>query len=50
MTDENGKVFPETRRSSDVLTLLFKECQERGVDLRCNEPVTIVTRLLKGLR
>ena len=48
MTDENGKVFPETRRSSDVLTLLFKECQERGVDLRCNEPATLVTHTAEG--
>ncbi len=40
ITDENGKVFPETRRSADVLALLLEECKEQGVDLRCSEPVT----------
>jgi len=44
MTEENGKVFPETHRSADVLALLIKECKERGVDLRCREPTTSVTR------
>jgi len=48
MTEENGKVFPETRRSADVLALLMKECKERGVDLRCGEPVTGVTRTAEG--
>jgi predicted Rossmann fold flavoprotein len=40
ITDENGKVFPETRRSADVLALLLEECKEQGVDLRCSEPAT----------
>jgi predicted Rossmann fold flavoprotein len=48
MTEENGKVFPETRRSADVLALLMKECKERGVDLRCGEPATSVTRTAEG--
>jgi predicted Rossmann fold flavoprotein len=48
MTEENGKVFPETRRSADVLALLIKECKERGVDLHCGEPVTSVTRTSNG--
>lgn len=48
MTEENGKVFPETRRSADVLALLIKECKERGVDLHCGEPVTSVTRTSDG--
>ncbi len=48
MTEENGKVFPETRRSADILALLIKECKERGVDLHCGEPVTSVTRTSDG--
>jgi predicted Rossmann fold flavoprotein len=40
ITDENGKVFPETRRSADVLALLLEECKAQGVDLRCSEPAT----------
>jgi predicted Rossmann fold flavoprotein len=48
MTEENGKVFPETRRSADILALLIKECKERGVDLRCGEPATGVTRTAVG--
>ena len=48
MTEENGKVFPESRRSADVLALLVKECKERGVVLRCSEPATGVTRTAVG--
>ena len=48
MTEENGKVFPESQRSVDVLSLLMKECEERGVDLRCGEPATGVTRTADG--
>jgi len=48
MTEENGKVFPETHRSADVLALLIKECKERGVDLHCGEPATGVTRTAEG--
>ena len=48
MTEENGKVFPETRRSAEVLALLIMECKERGVDLHCGEPATSVTRTAEG--
>jgi len=48
MTDENGKVFPETHRSADVLALLMKECKERDVNLHCGEPATGVTRTTEG--
>ncbi|MFA5348692.1 MAG: NAD(P)/FAD-dependent oxidoreductase [Methanoregula sp.] len=47
-TDANGKIFPETRKSADVLALLVKECRQRIVDLRCAEPVTRVTRTTGG--
>jgi len=48
VTDENGKVFPRTRCSADVLALLVKTCRERGIELRCDEPVTGVTRTPDG--
>jgi predicted Rossmann fold flavoprotein len=47
-TDPNGKIFPETRKSADVLALLVEECRQRGVDLRCGEPATGVTRTTGG--
>jgi predicted Rossmann fold flavoprotein len=48
MAEENGKVFPETHRSADVLAVLMKECKERDIDLHCGEPVTGVTRTADG--
>ncbi|HSQ92744.1 MAG TPA: NAD(P)/FAD-dependent oxidoreductase [Methanoregula sp.] len=42
--EENGKVFPAPRRSSDVLAVLVAECERRGVVLRCDEPVQAVAR------
>ena len=44
MTEENGKVFPETRQSADVLAVLLKECKTRGVEIHCSEPVTGISR------
>ena len=42
--EENGKVFPNTRQSSDVLAVLLEECTTNGVEIRCGEPVTGVSR------
>ncbi len=47
-TDANGKIFPVTRKSADVLALLVKECRQRGVDLHCAEPAACVTRTTEG--
>jgi predicted Rossmann fold flavoprotein len=44
VAEENGKVFPETRRSADVLEILIAECRNQGVAIRCNEPVTGIAR------
>ena len=44
MTGENGKVFPQTRQSADVLAVLLAECEKRGVSIRCSEPVTEISR------
>ncbi|MFY9799687.1 MAG: NAD(P)/FAD-dependent oxidoreductase [Methanoregula sp.] len=50
ITEDNGKVFPQTRQSADVLAILENECRQRGVNLRCNEPVTEVTHTLQGFK
>jgi predicted Rossmann fold flavoprotein len=42
--EENGKIFPQTRRSEDVLEILLGECRKRGVGIRCGEPVTGISR------
>jgi predicted Rossmann fold flavoprotein len=44
MAGENGKVFPGTRQAADVLAVLLKECEKRGVSIRYSEPVTEVSR------
>ncbi len=46
--EENGKVFPKTRLSSDVLAVLLAECKMRGVEIHCGEPVTGITRVKGG--
>ncbi len=42
-TEANGKIFPESRKSADVLAVLVKECGQRGIDLHSEEPVTGVS-------
>ena len=44
LTEENGKVFPKTRSSEDVLAILVDECRKAGVTLRTGEPVTGISR------
>jgi predicted Rossmann fold flavoprotein len=43
-TDENGKVFPESRRSQDILDCLFNEAVKKGVMIHCNEPVLAIVK------
>ena len=42
--EENGKVFPVTRSSPDVLAILVAECKKQGVHLRYSEAVRGITR------
>lgn len=44
----NGKVFPVTRRSPDVLAVLVAECEKQGVVIRYSEPVLEISRGLHG--
>jgi predicted Rossmann fold flavoprotein len=48
LAEENGKVFPLTRRSGDVLSVLVAECEEQGVQFRCGEPVQRVIPFRDG--
>ena len=48
VTDANGKVFPATRKASDVLDLLLAECKERGVEVRCSEVVLRIEKVEEG--
>jgi len=49
-TDGNGKIFPQTRKSADVLALLVDVCRQQNVNLRCSEPVIRVARATSGFR
>jgi predicted Rossmann fold flavoprotein len=40
-----GKIFPATKRSSDVLFLLLSECARRGVEVICNQAVRRVAKV-----
>jgi predicted Rossmann fold flavoprotein len=44
IAEENGKVFPKTRQSADVLEILLAECRRQRVTIQCSEPVTGITR------
>jgi predicted Rossmann fold flavoprotein len=46
--EENGKVFPETRRSADILATLLEECRKQGVILHCDTTVTGIARAADG--
>jgi predicted Rossmann fold flavoprotein len=46
--EKDGKIFPETLRSKDVLDVLLKECSLRNIDLRCGQEVKSLTRCEDG--
>jgi hypothetical protein len=48
ITEENGKVFPQSRNAADILTILTDECRIRGIEIRCLSPVTEIIRVDKG--
>ena len=39
ITEPQGKVFLESKKATEVLTVLLDCCRDRGVEVRCNEPV-----------
>jgi len=48
VTEDNGKVFPKTLRSDDVLATLLVECRKRGIILHCDEAVSSISRTSDG--
>jgi len=44
VTEESGKIFPQTKRAGDVLAILLAECEKRNVIIRCGDPVQTVSR------
>jgi predicted Rossmann fold flavoprotein len=45
MTEPGGKVFPRSRKASEVLDILVKECAAVHVEIRCEDPVSEVSVL-----
>jgi hypothetical protein len=41
---EDGKIFPVSRKSADILEILLDECAKKKVEIRCVEPVISVGR------
>ena len=48
--DKNGKIFPYTERSADVLDVLLSECVSRKVKISTNERVLEVSRQANGFQ
>jgi predicted Rossmann fold flavoprotein len=43
MTEPGGKVFPVSRKASDILNMLIKECEAASVEIRCGDPALDVS-------
>ncbi len=39
ISNEDGKVFPETLKSSDILNILLKECKRKEISIKYNQRV-----------
>ena len=48
VVDKNGKVFPASQKSEDVLQLLLRECAHRGVKIQCRQQVLKVAKSSEG--
>jgi len=48
MTDPGGKVFPRSRKASEILDILVKECAAAQVEIRCGNPVLEVSASNEG--
>ena len=48
VVDKNGKVFPASQKSEDVLQLLMRECARRGVQISCRQQVLNVAKSSAG--
>lgn len=45
---EDGKIFPRTLRSKDVLDVLIEECRTRSIHLNCSQKVKSISRFGDG--
>jgi hypothetical protein len=43
MTEPGGKVFPRSRKASEILDILVNECAAAQVEIRCEDPVLQVS-------
>jgi len=50
VAEESGKVFPASRCSEDVLSILLTECRSAGIALHCGQPVRSVNRSEEGFQ
>ncbi|MEI6060544.1 MAG: NAD(P)/FAD-dependent oxidoreductase [Bacteroidota bacterium] len=48
VVDKNGKVFPASQKSQDVLNVLTDACFRNKVDISCNQNVTEIVRTEDG--
>ena len=46
--EPGGKVFPQTRRSRDVLDILIEDCRNADVEIQCLKDVRTVNRIDEG--
>jgi len=49
-TEPGGKIFPTSRKATDILDLLLKECSARSVIVHNNEPVSDIHKTERGFR
>lgn len=47
-SEPGGKVFPQTRRSRDVLDILIEDCREADIEIQCQKDVRTVSRIEDG--
>ena len=48
VVDKNGKVFPASQKSEDVLQLLLRECARHKVQIQCRQQVLKVAKSSEG--
>jgi len=48
ITEPGGKVFPRSRKASEILDILVKECAAAQVEIRCEDPVLEVSACDEG--
>ncbi len=48
--DKNGKYFPKTDSSSDILNILLEQIQKRKVDIRYNQSIVNITKNENGFQ